>query len=78
MEIKKFNRLSDKDKWNNYKEMKDVKWICGSCGTTLTDGIKRADIFSGSSVHCGNCDEMLTRRTGGGQNNPFCWKARKK
>ena len=46
---------------------------CPNCVTELDDGPKRASPFHGSSVCCGTCGAELTRRTGGGQMDPFKW-----
>jgi len=74
MITKEFNSLSDREKWEVFWN-KDVEgvWICAKCECVLEDGPRRASPFSGCSIHCGNCDHELTRRTGGGQGDRFGW-----
>jgi hypothetical protein len=70
MSPSEFNTLSHREKWSLSKHMKNVIWCCGNCG--LPQGkTPPAAPFTGGSTHCSECDYMLTRRTGGGQNNPF-------
>lgn len=66
-----FNRLPSRQKWEKYKSMKG-KWYCPKC-RKQTDAPYRASPFHGAQVCCGNCDHTLTRRTGGGQSDPFNW-----
>jgi hypothetical protein len=67
-----FNDLRDREKWARWKNQDGV-WKCPECNAVLEDGPNRADPFRGCSVHCGECDAELTRRTGGGQSDPFRW-----
>ena len=67
-----FNKLPVRKKWNTWKDQQGT-WYCPQCLTELGDGPNRASPFHGSSVHCGACDKELTRRTGGGQSDPFEW-----
>lgn len=66
---KEFNLLTDREKWNIFSNLKDVVWCCANCGVKTETP---ASQFMGSLV-CGECDAELTRRTNGGQNNPFGW-----
>ena len=74
MRVEEFNILDDRAKWDNWKTLKDVIWICENCGEEMEEP---ESSFMGSR-HCGECDHELTRRTNGGQNNPFGWKVIKK
>jgi len=67
-----FNNLSRSEKWKECKNQEGI-WKCPKCGQTLYDGPKRASHYYGVSVHCDNCETELTRRTGGGQAEPFRW-----
>jgi hypothetical protein len=67
-----FNKLPARDKWDTWREQVGT-WHCRECGTELSDGPRSAGPFSRTTVHCGNCDAELTRRHGGGQNEPFNW-----
>jgi len=69
----KFNDLPQREKWQTWDELKgSPKWYCPKC-RQLTDGPHRAAPFSGASIHCSRCDHELTRRTSGGQSDPFRW-----
>lgn len=70
-----FNKLKSQDKWDTWKEQEGT-WHCSKCKTQLGDGPNRCSPFPRSSVNCGNCDAELTRRTGGGQCDPFGWELR--
>ncbi len=69
----RFNSLAPKDKWSMAHRIKGAVWVCGGCGEKITRP-RRCSPFAGASIHCSECDFMLTRRTGGGQNDPFNWK----
>lgn len=67
---KEFNKLPDRKKWEQWKAYKGL-FVCPYCRTPNTP--ERCSPFDGTTLHCGNCNEELSRRTGGGQNNPFGW-----
>lgn len=73
MNPSEFDKLPARDKWDiaNSKLLKNVIWACNKCGLEQGKEPPHANIFAGDSVHCGKCNNMLTMRTGGGQNNPF-------
>ena len=81
MKAKKFNKLTDREKWDAFWD-KSIKlkgtWHCPDCGEKVGGEPFRAEPFAGVSIHCGECDGMLTERTGGGQNDPFNWVLKKK
>lgn len=68
--ITQFNKLRPKEKWKLWKIQSGV-WRCPAC----RDECKplRSNPFHGCSVHCGECEHELSRRTGGGQLDPFKW-----
>lgn len=66
-----FNKLTSCEKWDRYKDMND-DFYCPNC-STRTDKPYRASPFPGAKICCSNCDYTLTRRTGGGQLDPFNW-----
>lgn len=68
-----FNTLDARLKWDiaDSKLLKNIEWCCGKCGLSQGKIPPHASIFEGDSTHCSKCDNMLTKRTGGGQNNPF-------
>ena len=76
MKSSEFNILSDREKWDifwkSFESDKSLEWNCKHCGSE-TNSPWRASPFSGSSIHCGECDGMLSKRTNGGQNDPFNW-----
>lgn len=65
-----FNALTSRKKWDNYKKMSGI-FICPNC--KYMDDPKMCSPFPGASMHCEECDYELTRRTGGGQSDPFGW-----
>lgn len=75
-----FNKLTDNEKWDALRAESQGKvefigtWHCYSCGEEDEKKPHRASPVSGAEVCCGNCDAMLTRRTGGGQSDPFNWE----
>jgi hypothetical protein len=72
-----FNELKDREKWTTFWDENielNGTWHCKNCGAKDENGPHRASPFRGASVHCGDCDEELTRRTGGGQSDPFNWE----
>jgi len=68
----RFLKLSHSKRWDLVKILKFVKWHCEHCGKIVDNGKKPQRQFMGS-LHCGNCEGLLTRRTGGGQSDPCCW-----
>ena len=66
-----FSKLNNNDKWDVIwsNDIVDVLWCCASCGSVVDDGKRPTSMFGGSR-YCGECDSLLTRRTGGGQNMP--------
>lgn len=74
MKAEKFNKLTDREKWTVlWKGRTKGKWLCKKCKGVLDDGPLRSSPFHDASRHCGHCNYELTRRTGGGQNDPFGW-----
>jgi len=66
----KFKKLYHRERWNVAKELEGVKWYCEHCGCMVDNGIKPSRLAMGER-YCGNCDGLLTRRTGGGMSDPF-------
>ncbi len=67
-----FNTLTYSQKWKLWTSQHGL-WKCHECEAIMSDRPNRAPPFPGSSVHCGECNAELTRRTGGGQSDPFGW-----
>ena len=67
----KFMKLDPRDKWDTHKYFDGkVIWLCDcGCGEETNEP---ESVFIGSLL-CGHCGFELTRRTGGGQKNPFNW-----
>jgi len=80
MSPEEFVKLKDRDKWELSKTMitlhlskvDGIQWICGKCGC---DQLPPERTWDGS-ICCSECDHTLTRRTGGGQNDPFGYSFR--
>lgn len=68
-----FNKLSDKEKWDQWRTVRGT-WYCPKCWEIVSDGPQRPPPFHRATVHCGTCSHTLSRRTGGGQNDPFHWQ----
>lgn len=67
-----FNKLRAHQKWDQWKKQKKFGYFkCPNCDNRSEP--ERCSPFHGSTMHCGNCEHELSRRTGGGQNDPFGW-----
>jgi hypothetical protein len=77
MTVDVFNALSRREKWELWNKQNGV-WACPGCGVVLEDGPSRVRPFHGAYIECEACETELTRRTGGGQMDPFNWKLVKK
>lgn len=68
----KFDKLSTRDKWDieRSKLLKNIQWCCNRCGSAQ-DPSSMAPFMDGEYIACSECDNELTRRTPGGQCNPF-------
>ena len=73
MTAKEFNALRPFKKWENWRKVQKGIWKCKRCGCILEDGPQSPGLGHGSEICCGECEHVLTRRTGGGLNNPFDW-----
>lgn len=62
---------SDRDKWDVSEELKNVTWCCGNCKNPMGKKLPSSPFFDGETVNCSKCDHVLTRRTPGGQSDPF-------
>ncbi len=65
-----FNKLSPNEKWDQWKKQKGY-FVCPDCGSRCKP--ERCSPFPGTTMHCEDCGYELSRRTGGGQHNPFGW-----
>ena len=72
MTAEEFNALSSHEKWQNWKKVDGI-WTCPRCGSRMSDGPVRCSPFPGAARFCAECNRLLTRRTGGGQFDPFNW-----
>lgn len=72
-----FVTLNSREKWDLSKHMSGVMWCCGNCRFEQGMELTHASPFHGASVHCSDCDHMLTHRTGGGMNNSFNYTFKK-
>lgn len=69
-----FNKLRSREKWSQWfanKKAYKGRFSCRYCGNRSDP--ERCQPFPGHTMHCGNCNEELSRRTGGGQGDPFGW-----
>lgn len=79
MTPKKFDKLTDSDKWEIVwgNLLKGVMWCCNNCGLEQGKEKPHSPFFEGDSIHCSDCDNMLSNRTGGGQSNVFNYTYKK-
>jgi len=70
-----FDKLNHRYKWDVSKELKNVQWLCDTCGAD--QGTKPPERTL-ELVCCSYCDQELTHRTGGGQSDPFYYTFKKK
>ena len=70
-----FAKLHSRDRWDVSKLLKNVTWLCSHCQSN--QGKKRPERMWDGSRHCTECDNELTRRTGGGQSDPFNYTFKK-
>lgn len=68
----KFNQLSDIEKWSLYKTMKGV-WRCVKC-SHISNPRRVFLPFRWCRRRCDECGAELTKRTRGGQSDPFNWR----
>ena len=69
-----FNKLRSHEKWSHWfanKKAYKGRFSCRYCGNKSDP--ERCPPFPGHTMHCGNCEMELSRRTGGGQGDPFGW-----
>jgi hypothetical protein len=71
--LSQFQGLPDKQKWEIFESLLNIEWTCPECGNVMD---KPHTVIQGG-LFCSHCDELLTKRTGGGQNNPFNWSFRR-
>jgi len=65
-----FDKLESRDRWDISEGLKDkVHWYCGGCGEEMDTDPEGTF----NEVVCSGCEFTLTRRTGGGQSDPFGW-----
>lgn len=80
MNVTEFNNLPFRQKWDEAKNLKGVVWCCAECNDIVDDGSLPKRELVGER-YCGNCHALLTRRTNGGQSDPFnfipCLKPKK-
>jgi len=72
MTPQEFDKLEPNKKWKNHKDQ-EGPWFCRFCSEQDGNTPHRSSPFHGCEIVCGNCDQVLTARTGGGQHDPFNW-----
>lgn len=72
-----FDKLNDRYKHDVSGELKNVMWCCESCGSEIGKKLPISPFFEGDAIECSYCGHELTRRTPGGQGNPFGYSFKK-
>lgn len=67
-----FDGLPEQRKWDYFEMFPNKKYLCKMCGCSQIP----ERVFMGS-IECDVCGNELTRRTNGGQNNPFNYTLKK-
>lgn len=70
MNLDAFKKYNSNTKWDISKYL-SVEWKCPYCNAHSSP--IRCEPFDGEEIYCDECDTLLTRRTGGGQSDPFNW-----
>jgi hypothetical protein len=65
-----FLKLEHHQRWEVISLLTNVQWCCEHCSCVVDGGKRPRRMFPEGSRHCGTCDGILTRRTGGGQSDP--------
>jgi hypothetical protein len=65
-----FKKLDNRKRWDTAITLKNVIWCCEECGKIVNDGEMPHSAWD-CEIYCENCDSLLTKRTIGGQNDPF-------
>jgi hypothetical protein len=63
--------MSHREKWKYFEDNKDKTWVCRKC--KAEDTPRRSLPFDGTYIIC-PCGQILTKRTNGGQSDPFNWE----
>ncbi len=67
---REFLKLDHRQRWDVVSLLTNVDWYCEHCDLIVDGGKRPQRMFPEGSRHCGSCDGMLTRRTGGGMSDP--------
>jgi len=70
-----FEKLSHRMRWDVAPLLKKVKWLCRWCRSDQGNETPKM-MFMGER-YCSYCNNQLTRRTGGGQSDPFNYTFKK-
>ena len=73
----KFSKLHFHDKWTVSRMLNDVTWMCDKCKSFQGTNPPIAPVMDGVMVVCSICNNILTKRTSGGQSNPFNYTFKK-
>jgi len=71
-----FKKLNHNRRWEASERLRNVSWMCEHCGEVIDYGSLPTKMAMGERF-CGDCDGILTRRTGGGQGDPFNYSFKK-
>ncbi len=66
-----FSKFNNQFRWAISSVLKGIMWCCENCGTEITTSRPDRMFFPDEECECTKCYHTLTRRTNGGQNDPF-------
>lgn len=66
---KEFAKLDTRQRWIVGKTINNVLWCCNNCLSVIYENEFPETTWG--AIHCDECNAELTRRTGGGQSDPF-------
>ena len=63
-----FDTINDRDKWDISKLLRNIIWVCKHCGSFQGE---EKPTHTWEERYCSECENILTKRTGGGMSDPF-------
>ena len=74
---KLFSKIDTWDKKSVAYWLKNIIWLCENCKSNQGKKFPQGMFFEGDEKVCSECNHILTRRTPGGQSDPFGYTFKK-